>query len=204
MHARFTGRREETVAQMTDPTTQPSKRPKWLRWLALIFLTIPMFPFIAYRGIKMVNAQDSDDPEDLIKEIHKMNRLSWVFRGKQPRIRLEDRAKIAEQWVLQSRLKEAQQEFSEIRSKLTGEHEERKRYLRHYCSYWLANIRGDIEQAQYEVRQASKLSYRSVFLGLPEPKGKDGLDLALDHELIEAAENAGMSVEEFVRQQVPK
>ena len=152
----------------------------------------------------MVIAQDSDDPEDLVQEIHKMDRLNRVFRGKHPKMKISNRAKIAEQRVLQNRLEEAQQEFSAIRNELNAPQSDKTKYLRYYCNYWLANIRGDIEQAEYEVRQASNLSYKSRFLGLPEPKRKDDLDLAFDHELIEAAENAGMSVEEFVRAQVSR
>jgi len=189
---------------MSDQHSSHSKRPTWLRWMALVFLIIPLFPFIAYRGWRTVNAQDSDDPEDLIFEIHKMNKLSWIFRGKKPELRLGDRAKIAEQRVLQDRLKEAQQEFSAIRSELRGRTSEKAKYLRYYCNYWLANIRGDIEQSEYELRQVQKLSYQSRYLSLPEPKHQDPIDKAFDQEFMDAAVESGLTVEEYFKQQVIK
>ena len=204
MHARFIRRREEPPELTTAYDIEPTQRPTWLRWLALILLIVPIFPFLAYRAWRSVQAQDSDDPEDLIEEIHKMNRLSWILRGKHPEMRLSDRAKISEQRVLQNRLEEAQREFSEIREELKGRDSDKAKYLRYYCNYWLANIRGDWEQADYELRQAAKITYSSRILWLPNPKGPDVDDLDFDQELFEAAEDAGMTVEEFVRQQVIK
>lgn len=204
MHARFIRRREERRGLMFAHGIEPRQRPTWLRWLTLILLIVPLFPFVTYRAWRSVRAQDSDDPEDLIEEIHKMNRLSWILRGKNPEMRLSDRAKIAEQRVLQNRLEEAQREFSSIREELKDRDSDNAKYLRYYCNYWLANIRGDWEQAEYELRQAAKISYQSRILWLPEPKGPDSLDLGFDQELLEAAEDAGMTVEEFVRQQVIK
>lgn len=163
-----------------------------------------MLPIIAFRIWRSVEAEDSDDPEDRIKEIKKLNQLSKVFRGKVPHMLLTDRAKIAEQRVLQNRLEEAQREFSSIREELKDRDSDKAKYLRYYCNYWLANIRGDWEQAEYELRQAAKTAYKSRILWLPEPKGPDAPDLDFDHELLEAAEDAGMTVEEFVRQQVIK
>lgn len=183
---------------------ESGKRPTWLRWLAIILFFVPMFPFVAYRAWRFVQAQDSDDPEDLIEEIHKINRLSWLIRGKHPEIHLSDRAQIAKQRVLQDRLEEAQQEFSAIREELRSKDSDKARYLRYYCNYWLANIRGDWGQAEYELRQAAKNPYKSTILWLPEPKGNDELDTAFDQELLEAAEDAGMTVEQFVREQVIK
>ena len=189
---------------MNDPKEELGKRPAWLRWLAIILFIVPMFPFVAYRAWRLVQAQDSVDPEDLIEEIHKMNRLSWILRGRHPEIRLEDRAKIAEQRVLQNRLEEAQREFSAIRKELRHKHSSKAKYLRYFCNYWLANIRGDWEQAEYELKQTEKIPYKSRFLWLPESRGSDDLDIAFDQELLEAAEDAGQTVEEFVRQQVIK
>jgi len=182
----------------------PTPRPRWLRWLALIFLIIPLSPFLVFRAIKMVNAQDSDDLENFVTEIQKFNRFSWIIRGKTPYMKVSYRAKIAETRVLQNRLEEAQQEFSTIRSELKNQDSEAEKYVRYYCNYWLATIRSDFDQAEYEIKQASKLSYRSRFIALPEPRARDPLDIAFDQELLEAAEDAGMRVEEFVRAQAKK
>lgn len=202
--ARIIRRRKEPQSQMSVSNEESGKRPTWLRWLAIFLFFVPMFPFVAYRAGRLVQAQDSDDPEDLIEEIHKMNRLSWLIRGKHSEMRLSDRAQIAKQRVLQNRLKEAQQEFSAIREELRTKDSDKAKYLRYYCNYWLANIRGDWGQAEYELRQAEKAPKRSRILWLPEPKGKDDLDIVFDQGLLEAAEGAGMTVEQFVREQVIK
>ena len=194
----------EATSLMSAHDIGPKKRPTWMRWLALVLFIVPVFPILAYRAWRFVKAEDSDDPEDVITEIHKMNRLSWILRGKNPEIRLSDRARIAEQRVLQNRLEEAQREFSAVREQLRSKDSDKAKYLRYYCNYWLARIRGDWGQAEYELRQAAKISYKSRILWLPEPAGVDSLDLGFDQELVEAAEDAGMTVEDFVRQQVIK
>ncbi|MEO0439678.1 MAG: hypothetical protein AAF067_02260 [Pseudomonadota bacterium] len=183
------------------PGVNPKERPKWLKWVALIVLILPVFPILAYRISKMVHAQDSDDPEELVQEIKKVNQIGKLFRGEYPAMTIQYRARIAEQRALQNRLEEAQREFSKIREELKDKDSEKAKYVRRYCNFWLANIRGDGGQAQYEARQAAKLSYSSRFLSLPTPDGKDEFDLGFDHELLQAAEDAGMSVEDFLKEQ---
>lgn len=186
------------------PEEGPPQRPKWLRFLALIILFVPLVPFVAYRVWQVIEAKETDDPEGAIAAIKETDKLSRLIRGRNAPMSKYDRAEIATMLVLQDKLTQAQNEFATIRSELHGNTSSKAKYLKYYCNYWLANIRGDWEQSEYELRQAQKLPYRSSSLWLPEPKGQDDLDLAFDHELLDAAERAGMTVEEFVRQQVIK
>ena len=118
---------------MSISKDESGKRPAWLQRLALILFIVPISPFVVYRAWRFSRAQDSNDPEKVIDEIHKLNRLSWIMRGKHPKIGLKYRAKIAEQRVLQNRLDEAQQELSAIREALRDKQSVQARYLRFFA-----------------------------------------------------------------------
>lgn len=181
-----------------------TQRPKWLRVVAFIFLIVPLFPLILFRSIQLVRAEHRDDPDATMQALDKTHKLSALIRGPNVPMSRYHRSLRAKMMVLQNRLEDGHREFAQLREDLQGRDFEESKYLLHFAQYWLAQLRNDFGQSEFELKQANKLTYRSGLLWLPEPKGPDSLDLGFDQELLEAAEDAGMTVEEFVRQQVIK
>ena len=191
----------EGESEKVDKPSLP-QRPKWLRFVALIILMVPLFPLIVFRTIQLVRAENRDDPDATMHALDKTHKLSALIRGPNAPMSRYHRSLRAKMMVLQNRLEEGHREFAQLREDLQGRDSEESKYLLHFAQYWLAQLRNDLGQSEYELKQANKLTYRSGLLWLPEPKGPDSLDLGFDQELLEAAEDAGLTVEEFVRQQV--
>ncbi len=193
----------EDESEKVDESSLP-QRPKWLRFVALLILIVPLFPLMVFRTIQLVRAEHRDDPDATMQALHKTHKLSALIRGRNAPMSRYHRSLRAKMMVLQNRLEDGHREFAQLREDLQGRDSEESKYLMHFAQYWLAQLRNDFGQSEYELKQAEKLSYRSGLLWLPASKGPDSFDLGFDQELLEAAEDAGMTVEDFVRHRVIK
>ena len=57
--------------------------------------------------------------------------------------------------VLQNRLEDGHREFAQLREDLQGRDSEESKYLLHFAQYWLAQLRNDFGQSEFELKATS-------------------------------------------------
>lgn len=92
--------------------------------------------------------------------------------------------------------------FDDVLDQLKGCDDGDSGFMRHYSKYWLALIRTDFGQARYHAIQGNKICDSVSPLELPIYKDEEVFEP--DDFLVEAAEKAGLSVEDFFKKQIIK
>ena len=138
----------EDESEKVDKSSLP-QRPKWLRFVALIILIVPLFPLMVFRTIQLVRAEHRDDPDATMQALDKTHKLSALIRGRNAPMSRYHRSLRAKMMVLQNRLDEGHREFAKLREDLKGKDSDESKYLLHFAQYWLAQIRNDFGQSEY-------------------------------------------------------